>query len=107
MGMIDNLEKMLASGQDSALLRYGLGTAYQKEGRIDKAIEHLSSAVQQDPQYSAAWKAYGKALVAAGRNDAAAESYRNGIQVAEGQGDIQAAREMKVFLKRLAKDTPK
>ena len=107
MSMIDNLEKLLARGQDSALLRYSLGTAYQRAGKVDKAIEHLSSAVQQDPRYSAAWKAYGKALEAAGRSDAAADSYRNGIRVAEGRGDIQVAREMKVFLKRLTKDTLK
>jgi tetratricopeptide (TPR) repeat protein len=103
MNMIANLEKMLAAGQDNALLRYSLGTACQKEGRIDEAVEHLAQAVQQDPGYSAAWKAYGKVLADAERRDEAASAFRTGIAVAEEKGDIQAAKEMKVFLRRLAK----
>jgi predicted Zn-dependent protease len=103
MSMIENFEKMLAAGQDSALLRYSLGNAYYKEGQLDPAIAHLASAVEQDPGYSAAWKAYGKALADATRLDQAAHAYRQGIAVAEKNGDIQAAKEMRVFLRRLEK----
>lgn len=103
MSIIDNFEKMLAAGQDSALLRYSLGNACYKEGRLEAAIAHLASAVQQDPGYSAAWKLYGKALADADRLEQAAQTYRKGIAVAEENGDIQAAKEMGVFLKRLEK----
>jgi len=103
MSLIENFEKMLAAGQDSALLRYSLGSACYKDGRLGAAIEHLASAVQQDPGYSAAWKLYGKALADADRPEAAIEAYRQGIAVAEKNGDIQAAKEMRVFLKRLEK----
>lgn len=103
MSLIENFEKMLAAGQDSALLRYSLGSACYKGGRLGAAIEHLASAVQQDPGYSAAWKLYGKALADADRREAAIEAYRQGIAVAEKNGDIQAAKEMRVFLKRLEK----
>jgi predicted Zn-dependent protease len=103
MSMIENFEKMLAAGQDSALLRYSLGNAYYKEGQLDPAIAHLASAVKQDPGYSAAWKAYGKALADAARLDEAVHAYRQGIAVAEKKGDLQAAKEMRVFLKRIEK----
>ena len=103
MGMIQNFERMLAAGQDSALLRYSLGSACYKEGHLAAAIEHLSSAVEQDPGYSAAWKVYGKALADAARLDEAAHAYRQGIAVAEQNGDLQAAKEMRVFLKRVQK----
>jgi predicted Zn-dependent protease len=103
MSMIENFERMLAAGQDSALLRYSLGSAYYKEGQLNPAIEHLARAVDQDPGYSAAWKAYGKALADATRLDEAAHAYRQGIAVAEKNGDIQAAKEMRVFLKRIEK----
>ena len=103
MSMIENFEKMLAAGQDSALLRYSLGSAYYKEGRLAAAIEHLAGAVEQDPGYSAAWKAYGKALADAAHLDEATHAYRKGIAVAEKNGDIQAAKEMRVFLKRVEK----
>lgn len=103
MSMIENFEKMLASGQDNAMLRYSLGNEYLKADNFDKAVEHLQRAVEHDPQYSAAWKLYGKALVESGRNDEAMRVYEKGIEVAEQKGDIQAAKEMKVFQKRLLK----
>ena len=64
---------------------------------------HLSSAVEQDPDYSAAWKIYGKVLAEAGRDEEAAQAWLTGIDVAEQNGDIQAAKEMKVFLRRIQK----
>jgi len=94
---------MLAAGQDSAMLRYSLGTAYQAADQLDQAILHLEKAIEQDPEYSAAWKAYGKALVQAEKIEQAREAYTRGIQVAEARGDIQACKEMKVFIKRLTK----
>lgn len=103
MGIIENFEAMLATGNDNALLRYGLGNAYLKEGKPDQALEHLRQAVKFDPSYSAAWKSLGKACAEAGRVIEAMEAYASGIQVAEKKGDIQAAKEMKVFLKRLQK----
>ena len=103
MSIIENFEKMLAAGQDSALLRYSLGTAYQNAGQSSLALEHLASAVEQDPGYSAAWKAYGKLLVEAEHLDEAVTAFETGIGVADEKGDIQAAKEMKVFLKRANK----
>jgi Tfp pilus assembly protein PilF len=103
--MIEQLETLLAKGQDNALLRFGLGNAYLKAGNPARAAEHLHAAVRHDPGYSAAWKALGKALAEATQTDEAIAAYREGIRVAEGKGDIQAAREMKVFLKRLQKSS--
>jgi len=93
---------MLAAGKDDALLRFTLGNAYLGDDP-ERAAEHLERAVEYDPDYSAAWKILGKALSAAGRGDAAIEAYRQGIEAADRNGDIQAAKEMKVFLRRLQK----
>lgn len=101
MSLIDNLERMLAAGRDDALLRFSLGSAWLKAGDAARAAEHLAEAVRQQPQYSAAWKHYGKALAALERNEDAAAAYCQGIAAAEARGDLQAAREMRVFLKRL------
>lgn len=105
MAILDNLEAMLARGQDSALLRYSLGGEYLKLGQFDKAGEHLRHAVEKDPKYSAAWKLLGQSLTEAGCPDAAINAYENGIKIAEEKGDKQAAKEMTVFLKRLQKQT--
>ena len=103
MSLTANLEAMLARGQDSALLRYGLGGEYLKLEQFDKAIEHLRGAVKLDAQYSAAWKLLGKAFAETDRTDEAVKAYEDGIRAAEAKGDKQAAKEMTVFLKRLQK----
>ena len=51
----------------------------------------------------AAWKALGKTLVDSGQPAAALAAYEQGISVAEARGDIQAAKEMTVFAKRIRK----
>jgi predicted Zn-dependent protease len=103
MGVIDNLEALLARGRDNALLRFGLANEYLKIGKPEIAIGHLRKAVAHDPRYSAAWKRLGKALADTGRTADAIAAYESGIRVAEEKGDVQAAKEMKVFLKRLQK----
>lgn len=103
MSMIENFEQMLASGQDNALLRYSLGNEYLKANDPETALEHLAKAVEYDPDYSAAWKSYAKALTDAGRTSDAIDTYAKGIEVAERKGDKQASKEMNVFYKRLLK----
>lgn len=103
MNLIERFEKLLSQGQDNALLRFGLGNAYLKAGDTRRAAEHLREAVRHDPGYSAAWKNLGKALAEAGRTEEATAAYREGIRVAQGKGDLQAAKEMRIFLKRLRK----
>ncbi len=103
MGMIENFEAMLDRGQDSALLRYGLGNEYLKAEQNEQATLHLAEAVRQDPGYSAAWKLFGKALTATGRHQEAVAAFDKGIETAEAKGDIQAAKEMRVFRKRAEK----
>jgi uncharacterized protein HemY len=103
MALRQNLELMLERGQDSPLLRYALGLECLKAGELVNAIDHLRKAVDQNPRYSAAWKALGEAHAQAGSPERAADVYERGIAAAREAGDIQAAKEMEVFLKRLRK----
>jgi Flp pilus assembly protein TadD len=98
---LENFERMLAAGKDSALLRFSLGNEHLKAGESERAALHLAQAVALDPNYTAAWKLYGKALAAAGRRDEALAAYRAGIEVAVKRGDKQAEKEMRVFARRL------
>jgi len=101
--VLQNLEKMLASGKDNALLRFSLGNEYLKLGEAQTAAGHFRAAVAHDTNYSAAWKLLGKALGEAGQLAEALDAYRSGIDVAEKKGDMQAAKEMTVFAKRIEK----
>lgn len=103
MSLIAKLEGLLAQGQDTALLRYGLGAEYLKQNQPESAVAHLQRAVAHDPQYSAAWKLLGQALANSGHAAEAIAAYTDGLRVAQAKGDKQAAKEMAVFLKRLQK----
>lgn len=89
--------------RDGALLRFSLGAALLEADDAHGAIEALHAALAFDDAYSAAWKLLGKAQLAAGDAGAAADAWRRGIAAAEARGEVQAAKEMRVFLKRLAK----
>ena len=101
--MISDLEKLLGTPRDGALLRFSLGVQYAKAGEHERAIGYLRDSVAKDPLYSAAWKALGKALADAGHSDEALEAYRRGVEAAKRKGDKQAEKEMTVFARRLEK----
>jgi Tfp pilus assembly protein PilF len=103
MSSLETFERMLAQGRDGVLLRHGLGSEYLKAGRAVEAAVQLREALRLDPDHSASWKLLGKALLEAGDPDAALETYRQGIAVAERRGDLQAAKEMAVFARRIEK----
>lgn len=95
------LEKLLARGEDTATLRFALGSEYLKQKKLTEAIAHFRVAVQLEPNFSAAWKLLAKSQSEAGFTDEARQTYEKGIAVALERGDQQAAREMRVFLRRL------
>jgi Tfp pilus assembly protein PilF len=101
MDLAENLEALLARGPDGAVLRFTLASRYFERGEVDRALVHAQRAVALDAAYSAAWKLLGKVQTAQGHAPEAAATYRSGIAVAERRGDLQAAKEMRVFLRRL------
>ncbi len=103
MSLRQNLESMLAAGQDNALLRFTLGNEYLREGLAGVAAKHLAAAVEHDPGYTAAWKQLGKALEQNEEPLKALEAWERGQRAAEESGDVQAGKEMRVFARRLGK----
>lgn len=100
---IQSLEKLLDGPRDGALLRFSLGNEYLRAGDTARAAACFRAATEKDPHYSAAWKALGKALAETGDKAGADTAYTQGITIAEARGDLQAAKEMQVFRKRLHK----
>ena len=100
---IARLEKLIGTPRDGALLRFSLGLEYFKIQNPERAVEYLRQAVAKDSGYSAAWRALGKALEAAGQAEAALAAYRDGIAAAQKKGDKQAEKEMTVFARRIEK----
>ena len=99
--VIANLQKLIGTPRDGALLRFSLGNEHLKQGDAQAAQAQLREALARDPAYSAAWKLLGRALAECGQHEEALDAYRQGIAVAEKKGDLQAAREMTVFAHRI------
>ena len=101
--MISNLEKLLGTPRDGALLRYSLGLEHAKAGDAERAAGYFRDAVERDPLYSAAWKLLGNTLKDLNQAQEALQAYRQGIEAARRKGDRQAEKEMTVFARRLEK----
>lgn len=97
------LRKQLDGPRDGALLRFSLGNALLAEGDALAAVNEFRAAIGFDARYSAAWKMLGNALASVIQVDAAIEAWEQGAAVAQERGDIQAAKEMQVFARRLRK----
>ena len=98
---IGALRAQLGGPRDGALLRHSLGAALLEAGDTTGAIVQLRAAVEFNADYSAAWKLLGKACLQSGDTAAAAAAWQGGLAGAQARGDMQAAKEMRVFLKRI------
>ena len=103
MSIVENLEKLLATGRDDAMLRFGLGSAYFTDKKFAKAVPHLQACIAHDTSYSAAYKLLGKALIKTGDDIQGKCVFETGLPIAIEQGDKQTEREILAFLKKLQK----
>jgi len=100
---VERLRALCGGPRDGALLRFSLGNALLAAGAPADAAIELRRAVEFDPAYSAAWKLLGRALVEAGDPVQARVAWGDGVAAAGRAGDIQAQKEMQVFVRRLDK----
>jgi len=101
--LIERLRTQIGGSRDGALLRFSLGNALLGDGMYTEAAQSFRDALGFDRDYSAAWKLLGKSLLAVDDEAGAAEAWTAGIEAATRRGDIQAAKEMTVFLNRLSR----
>jgi len=101
--LVDRLRAQVGGPRDGALLRFSLGNALLGEGTYAEAAQCFRDALGFDASYSAAWKLLGKSLLAVDDEAGAAAAWTSGIEAATRRGDVQAAKEMTVFLNRLSR----
>ena len=101
MDRIEALREIVAADPDDGLSRFMLGQELLKAGCAGEAVEHLEAAIRLTPDRTAAYRHLGVALEKAGRVAEARDVFRRGLDVAEETRDLQTAKEIQVFLKRL------
>jgi Flp pilus assembly protein TadD len=96
-------EELATQAPENVMVRYGLGREYLKGKHFADAEREFREAVRLKPDYSAAYRELGKALVGLERLEEAREIYLKGAEVACEKGDLQTKKEIEVFLNRLEK----
>jgi hypothetical protein len=76
-------------------------TSISRPATFQQAAVRLREAVERDARYSAAWKLLGKALSEGGQAPKPWPPMNRGSSSPKPKGDLQAAREMGVFARRL------
>jgi len=92
------LEKLTATGSADAFAWYGLAMEYRNDKRPDDAIRTFETLRGRFPEYLAQYLMAGQTLLEQGKNDAAAEWLREGITLAESQGNAKALAELRSAL---------
>ena len=103
---VAQFQALIALEPEDTVLRFGLGELYVEAGDFARAAEQFAAIVRLDPQYSAAYRYLGQSYAALEQGAEARQIFERGIAVAEARGDLQTAKEMRVFLRRLDKQTP-
>lgn len=86
--------QVLEIDSDDTLANYGLGSIAVEKGDWETARIHLEKVIEQDPKYSVAYLALGKALKGMGLLSEAKSVWEEGIKVAAAKGDLMPANQM-------------
>lgn len=103
---IAEFKEVLEIMPDDPVVRFGLAGAYLDAGDAEAAVTEYAEAIRLKPDYTAAHRGLGRALERAGRRAEAVAAYGRGLEVAGRTGDLQTAKEIEVFLRRLEKAGP-
>lgn len=104
---VEAFKRLLEADPKDPFLHYGLGLEMLKAGPAEEAAREFAEAARLNPDHTASYREWGKALERAGRPEEAREVWEKGVEVSRRTGDLQTGKEMEVFLRRLAgKPTP-
>lgn len=98
---LEQFRQIVDMDPDDYFSHFGYASELAEAGRYPEAVDEFRQAIRLKPDYSAAIRDLGRALENIGAIDEARQTYREGIPIAERNGDLQTAKEMQVFLRRL------
>jgi tetratricopeptide (TPR) repeat protein len=88
------IEAMLQTHPNDPFLHYALALEWQKEGDLQKAIDHLLELKSLKSDYLALYYQLGKMYEVIGQNELAVDTFIDGRRLAKKIGDIKAAGEL-------------
>src|SRR5262245_57295673 len=104
MDRIASFRSFISKSPTDPFPRYGLAMEHKGRGELLEAWGVFEELIDQFPDYVPTYLMAGETLVALGRKDAAAETFRKGIEVATRRGDQHARRELEAALAAVTPD---
>jgi predicted Zn-dependent protease len=98
---VEQFEKLRAAEPDDLLVRFGLANEYYEMGRYAEAVEEAWAALRLKPDYSAAYRVLGRALIEQGDVEEARRVLTEGVALADRVGDIMTMKQMRTMLKQI------
>lgn len=95
---LDMLIELVTAGKADSFARYALALEYKKERRFDEALSAFETLRASDPEYLPMYYMAGQLLLDREQTAAAAEWFRQGIEVAQRKGDGKTLRELELAL---------
>lgn len=95
---MDRLKSFIERNPADAFSRHALAMEYIKIGDDDAARSELETLLAMDPGYVGSYYHLGKLKERSGDPEGAAETYRQGILLAERAGERHAAGELRAAL---------
>src|SRR5688572_24105570 len=92
------LEKLTAAGSADAFGWYGLAMEYRNEKRLEDAIRTFETLRTRFPDYLAQYLMAGQTLLELGNAETAAQWLRQGVALAQAQGNSKALSELQSAL---------
>lgn len=86
---------------EDTLANYGIGSIALERADWPKAVTHLEKVLTNDPAYSVAYLALGKAYKGLQMKELAQQTWKKGIEIAAKKGDLMPANQMQSELERL------
>ncbi len=98
MDRLDTFRTFISKSPSDPFPRYGLAMEHKGRGELEEAWTVFEQLLSGFPDYVPTYLMAGGTLVALGRNDEAAATYRKGIEVATRRADQHARRELEAAL---------
>jgi len=101
MDRLETFRTIISRSPTDPFPRYGLAMELKARGELEAACSAFAELIQSFPDYVPTYLMAGGTLVAVGRKDDAADTYRKGIEVASRRGDPHARRELESALSEI------
>jgi len=101
MDRLETFRSFISKSPSDPFPRYGLAMEHKGRGELDEAWTVFEQLLSGFPDYVPTYLMAGGTLVALGRKDEAATTYRKGIEVATRRGDQHARRELESALSEI------